>query len=877
MRPPERPVAFRTDMTSTVSRFIGLLGIFLLVVTGFGRPLAAQGIDVDPQNLDSWASKRLAASFESIGTNLLGQAMVLEPQLILALGLAEIATDLDPDSLEIWRRLFEVATALEADVDGAAEARKRAIEAMVRLDPDDAVMRFRLLLDRIESRPTAQNRIEAYEVLLDPENLQRLGNRAGARLAFDLGLLQMRVGDVDAAAGHIADAVRLDPTFPQAAEMAAGLFRSVVPTPIDEAELIAIAWAASPADRLLARTLGQLVLADGDFENAQDILDLALDLTPESSPARNSVVADRMLALWGTGLVDEAITLGDRESRAREVRYKASLLRDGIDPDVVQARRIPPASEIALITAVIRARQDSPEAREQAVEALFGAYRFELVELSRRVRTIQEDESVPEARRKSMMQTATKRRAGLFADQAWARAWFGWRPSEAIAAPDEEGNVPSRLSLKDLLDGAIQGGELDSNQRGVIEGWAAIEQEDFNVARVLLVPAAASSPYAEAGLAILDEVQGLRKEAAKRYLAVYDSRPGTLVGLWSRSRLEAMLGVKIPNTERSGLMAEMLKATIPDALGRAIRDPRHGVLAVSVNPVSLRQLAFEPTLVEITVTNVSGLELAIGPDSPISPTIAIVADVADVVGIRDTPEATRLSRPIVVSIDRRFSLPPQESIRIELDLTQTSLSREISLASIFGGSFKLRAVVNFTVSPSGNIDGGVFGREGTSSVFRVDGLDPLKGDRYLKILAGLKSPDTVADAKDIAALLGLVLPRPGEEADITDLEVAAGTIEACLGLPAIPRAWSLSFIVPGTPGTERLVDRLVADGGAPSLALALTRFSAKPTSAPINAGLRSDDIRIRRMAEAARDLARLGEITRENELVNFEMDEDLEK
>lgn len=864
-------------MTPIVSRFACFFGFLFLVVTAFSRPLVAQGIDVDPQDLDSWAAKRLAASFDSIGTNLLGQSMVLEPQLIMALGLADIATDLDPDSLEIWRRLYEVATALEADVDGAVDARRRAVEAMVRLDPDDSVMRLRLLLDRIERRPTAQARIEAYETLLDPQNLERLGNRAGARLAFDLGLLQMRVGDVDAAAGHIADAVRLDPTFPQAAEMAAGMFRSVVPTPIDEAELIAIAWTASPADRLLARTLGELVLADGDYENAQDILELALDLTPELSPARNSIVADRMLALWGDGQIDQAITLGDQESRSREVRRKRVLLQEGVDPDEVQASSIPPASEIALITAVIRARQDNPEARERAVETLFRAYRFELTELGRRVRNIQEDDDLSETRRTSLMKNAAKRRAGLFADQAWARAWFGWKPTEATSATDQDPETPSRLSLKDLLDGAIQGGELDSNQRGVIEGWAAIEQEDFNAARVLLVPAAASSPYAEAGLAILDEVEGLRKEAATRYLTVYESRPGTLVGLWSRSRLEAMLGVKIPNTERSGLMAEMLKATIPDALGRAIRDPRHGVLAVSVNPVSLRQQAFEPTLIEIMVTNVSGLELAIGPDSPISPTIAIVADVADVVGIPDTPEMTRLSRPTVVSIDRRFSLPPQDSIRIELDLTQTSLARDISLASIFGGSFKLRAVVNFTVSPSGNIDGGVFGREGMSSVFRVDGLDPLKGNRYLKILAGMKSPDTVDDAKDVAAMLGLVLPRPGEEPDITDEEVLAGTIDACLGLPAIPRAWAMSFIVPGTPGTSRLVDRLVADGGAPSLALALTRFSAKPTSAPINAGLKSDDIRIRRLAEAARDLARIGEISRDNELVDFDVDQDLEE
>jgi hypothetical protein len=104
--------------------------------------------------------------------------------------------------------------------------------------------------------------------------------------------------------------------------------------------------------------------------------------------------------------------------------------------------------------------------------------------------------------------------------------------------------------------------------------------------------------------------------------------------------------------------------------------------------------------------------------------------------------------------------------------------------------------------------------------------------------------------------------------------VLARTIEACLGLPAISRAWVMSFITPGTPGTTRLVDGLVSDGGAASLALALSRFSATPTSAPINAGLKSDDVRIQRMAEAARDLARLAETSRQNELVDLELEMD---
>ena len=59
------------------------------------------------------------------------------------------------------------------------------------------------------------------------------------------------------------------------------------------------------------------------------------------------------------------------------------------------------------------------------------------------------------------------------------------------------------------------------------------------------------------------------------------------------------------------------------------------------------------------------------------------------------------------------------------------------------------------------------------------------------------------------------------------------------------------------------------DGSRASLALGLARFSLNRTSAPINAGLRSDDPLIRRMAEAAQKLSALRE---QRDLTEVELD-----
>lgn len=848
-------------MPSTAPGSSCLAGLALAVIGLVVPAVQGQGIDVEDQGLEQWAASRLAASFDAISSDLLEMDQVLVPELEIAFGLAQIATELDPSSSDAWRSLLDVSTLLGDDMEGAADSRRRALEALVKLDPRDSVVRLRLLLDRIDARPTAQERIAAYETLLTPENIDRLGAQASARLAFDLGLLQMRVGDTDAAATRVAQAVMLDPSFPQAAEMAAGIFRTVVPTPIDEAELLAIAWTASPSDEMIARVLGQLVLADGAFESAADILELAILLLPENTTNRASLIADRMLALWGADRAELALELFDRETRSRLARRKRVLLQEGYDPEEVKDLEVPPAPELALITAVIEARRGDPERREQAVTTLFRSFDFEQRDLARRALRMESDEDIPEERKATLRRAGRKRQAELYADEAWARAWFGWKPATAAQSGGDEDSselLPevAALTLKDLLDGAVKRGVLEPGQRNVVEGWEAISQDDFDRARLLLVPAAESSPYAEAGLALLDEVEGRRKEAARRYLDVFESRPGTLVGLWSRSRLEGMLGVEIPAPERAALMDEMLAATLPEAVGRAIRDPRHGVLAVRVEPTSLRQAAYGPLLIDVTLTNVSGLNLAIGPESPISPTVAIVADVADVVGLEGVSTALRQSRPVVVSIDRRFSLAPEESIELQIDLTRTRYGRYVALASIFGGSFKIRAVANFGVSPSGNITTGVFGREGLSPVFRVDGLNPLADDRYRRMAERMQSADSISDAKDVAALLELVL---GTDPRLTDDEIRLQAIDAALALPPLARAWAMSHLPAGVPGSSRLVDRLVNDGSRASLALGLARFSLNRTSAPINAGLRSDDPLIRRMAEAAQELSALRE------------------
>ncbi len=833
-----------------VQRLLGrVIGVSSLCLATIVTPVMGQGIASGELDLEAWATDRLGETLSAVVGEITGSPRILPQQLVLALGLAEIATEVDPESIVAWRRLFDVATVLRAEMPEAEVAARRAAEALVRLDPDDAVMRFRVLLDRIEQRPTAEERAEAFRSLLTPENVERLGDLAAARLAFDLGVLDMRIGDLDQAAARIVDAGNLDPAFPQAAEMLAGLLRSASTTPVEEAELLAIAFTASPLDGVFARRLGQLALSQGAYETAAEILDLAMILTSGDAPFLNDLTADRALALWGAGKADEALQLLDKAHRAREVTIRRQMVMNGLDPEVVRASSVPPVPSLALVEAAIIGRSRGEPERLAAIDTLFEAFRFDLAGNSRLARQVAEDQQIDETERAKRIQQIQDRNVELAVDQAWARAWFGYTP------PVIEGQ-PVPASLGDLVDRVVAAGMLDESQRMVINGWWAIHQDDFATARSLLSANAAGSPYAAAGLALLDELEGASRDAARTYLETYRDAPGELVGLWCRSRLQGLLGVPVPPPDQAQAMTRIVADTLPDAVGRALRDPRHGVFSVQVEPAILRSRAFDPVLVDITITNVSGLDLAIGPDGPMLPTIALIADNFDLPIDKNLllPVAASVQPPpVVIPLDSRFRLDSQDSIRVRVDLQGTSLGRILAMQSCFSGTLRLRAVVNYAAAPQGAIDTGLFGREGRSPVFRIDGLLPGDEVRAAAMLDEIRDPRTVTAAKSIAAILGIAATGPAAfPGSAAEAQLAA--VEAFQSLPRRAQSWVLSVFPGGSSVPTRLVDRIVTDDEV-GLALALVRFSPTPTSAAIARGLQSDDPRLRRMAQAARDLA----------------------
>ena len=512
-------------------RRVSVVLFLVIAICGLGHSKAvAQGQEVENSDLEVWSQQRLASSLASFSSSLLqAKNSVSSAEVRVALELAIAAVRSDPESIFAWRWMLDLSSSLSDDLPIAETMKRESINALVRLDPDDEVARLLLLVDRIESRETVQSRIKACEALLRPENIKRLGAPAAARIALDLARLETMSGRLDAASRWLAEAITLDPAFPEAMDQALEMFGGEFQTPAANAELLAATFTADPRNGTVASSLGSLALEQGAYSAASGVLESAIRLSHPTQSGYLRLSMDEALAWWGEGKPEVALRQIATRARAinqvlKQVRIRQEDL-DQVQRDEVNAMDFPPPPGLALLRTVIIAHQGTENTRDEAIELLFRAFDFATFENARRRqilnRKLEEidadnsDEIDEQARANAKEQIANNLRAlrlqlaSLWADEAWARSWFGWSPP----APTEE--AVSRPSLEKLLELSMEFGSLKRDQGVIIEGWAAISEKRFDEARLILAPSAEISVYAAAGIALIDELVGETQKAAR--------------------------------------------------------------------------------------------------------------------------------------------------------------------------------------------------------------------------------------------------------------------------------------------------------------------------------------------------------------------------
>ncbi len=660
-----------------------------------------------------------------------------------ALALATEATLLTPDDPSVWRVLHEVAQMADRQSVSA-----KAIENLLRVSPTQTTAQLARLREAINEAQTADQRMALYEQLLSESRLQKLDSRVAARLALDAAYLQRQLGDITQFARWLAEAVALDPSYPDAMTLATGFFGDESADIYRRAELLASAMLSNIRDLTTQVALAEFLMAFGDYQDAKDMYEHILgDGASDPTLITDNLLADIVLSQWAAGdslaAIDSIMT---RQTAVDETyRRLTKSQQPRLTPLELARIHAPLVPKLAVVRAAIYAdRGDATEA-EMALESAIGS----MLTVSK----IYENQG----------EGAIIRVVELYLQTAWILLWFG---------DDVE-------TAKTLIQQAETGAALDPAEKQRLEGWVALRSGDNLTAKTKLLPLK-NEPAAQMGLALVYLEEGNKKEAALELLSVAKNHGGTLLGVWSSKKLQEIIGTPF-NIRPEVNQLQQFMSGVFQTLNAFIRDPRPPI-GIQLIPQTQTFEPYQPILIDVNITNNTTVPLTIASNGPIQPLVLVEANIA-ITGATKSP-----TPPIIVLIDRELSIKPRGSLLVTIDLRKHWIGGLINAHPIRGASISLRAIVNFTARETQNrnnnkvlvYETGRLGKKTTPDPIRIDGVR--LSDLWLKNAIEAASDATgvqnlitlvlltwvVGDNVSVAVEEPMISPPPGEESFVPE-------------------------------------------------------------------------------------------------------------
>jgi hypothetical protein len=656
-----------------------------------------------------------------------------------------------------------------ADVAERTELRSEALGRVKTLDPYDEVVRLLYINEAIERYQTAEQRIAAYETILAPKNRNALGPAVTSRLANDLALLLDRYGDVDGFSHWLAEAVAADPSNRSAAATAAGFFRANVSDPYGEAELLTTLVMADPTAPDALVMLAELLLEYGAYAGSDRLYELAAESQQALRQfSSQGMLADWAVARWGRGDPEGALGIVQLHQRRVDEVYRYEKKQE--DPQLTQLDLARLHGPISSTLSTVRAAVHNRISDDQAAPALAAALAEYEIEI----------DQARDARNSRPADVAQRH-----IEAASVALWLGSDLDVVRRHLD---------TARELLGDAGLTPEAEAR----FEGWIALRQHELARAMDVLRPVSDRDIAAKLGLALARREAGELQEAARGLYAVYTTRPGSLLSVWTADVLAEMLGQRVGAGPMATRM-EQLVASIPPVVDRFAEDP---TLAVSVRllPTKTTYDPYEPIILNLEITNNAPMPLAIDSGGPIHPQVALETSVqmSREFGLPDI-------RPVIIDIDRRLRIEPRERLVIPVDIRRGTLGQVLNARPLRGATLSVNAIIGFRVTGEENIGPGVLGSEVETPSIRIDGVRLTRG-WIAAAIAAIVEPDSVQDLTTIAILSHVVplMQQVRSEDPLRALEqfgdraleedAATAIAEAYAKLDAMSRAWLLAVM-----------------------------------------------------------------------------------
>ena len=806
--------------------------------------MGASPIDQGSAELEADARAKLARLCIAQSRGFLDDRELSLAEYDAARTLAFTALELAPDSKVAVALALEITEADSADPE-AAWKRRDLLARLAVLDPSDASIPLRRIVAAVETQQSAAGRTAALQRLIAPESIARIGAPAGARLAYDLALLQARAGDSQASREAIARAAELDRWFPQAAAVRAGEAVGTAAPVIEQARLLVAAFNANPIDPSPLGRLAALLLAERAYSAVPELLEMAAEISRterHSSDEADAYQVDAALARAAMGNDAAAFQALQNYARARDAVYRRELVRarTALTEVALLQESAPQPPQMTMVLGALAQAVGDPAGAPILKTIAAGAVAIanSVAERDRlAAQPARRGEQPPSPPSTADREDSRDRIVEL----GVALAILG-ADSATLTEMEARATACAPLSESGTAMLAAWRSELDGRHAEAVERFQQLSN-----------PGAAS----RVGLARALAADGNTKEAALVCQQVVESAPGTMIGVLAERMLAKLLNVaaRPPGPNSTELAAVV--AQIPDSLRRAVTGAAMA-LVLSVQPLTPVCEAFGPIEVELRLRNQLDRPLDIDAMGPVR-TLAMLGTEITVTG----EAGERTLAPAIIRLDRALELAPYSELvmRVDIGLLPRVFDR-LSLGVAQGALVDVRSIVNFT-SNGGALIPGVFGRTAVAPTIRVAGVPPdpeWPANAMAEVRAGF-GRKTLLTLVLLTSLAGSTGSSEDNAVRERNTQIWTFVSEVWPQLPLTAQAWLLCASPGSSPGMARIFDE-AAKSKEPLLRYAAAVYAAESTD-PALVLEGTEDPRLQSLIKGIKErLARLADARR---------------
>ncbi|MFM9957965.1 MAG: hypothetical protein ACKVZJ_07800 [Phycisphaerales bacterium] len=595
------------------------------------QPAPAKPAPVDPtaiweeRNFGDLITHRVFHLLRSI------EAPTIEQYRAAALGL-RLARRHNPSDAEILRAEIEAWDAAQ-DIDAALSMTRE----LVKLDPLDTVALLRICTARITGLQDADQRLKAYDGLINSKSLDA---SVRSRLALDAALLARETGDERGFLDRLLLSTSLDVTHKEAAALTVTTYLDKSKDPTERFDLLSSLLLADPHDPETYRNLSYELRRQMAFKAAARFLELARALN--SFEGREPTAAQQLeyfQSIWDSMGPEKSLEqinkLLDLEIISERLR-REGLIKGGRDPGPEIEIRLPPALE--RVRLMINVARIDDAGAESSVKSLEGGHNEAITRLAT------EPPRAPDGGELPVEQRGESIRRTLLTDWVWVRLFSGLKMEDVEKDLDE-------LSKPGVEGGPALGQEAMDRFRG----WLHVVRGELAEGRKLLEPLQDSDGTALWALGVAAQREGDLEKAAGLFERLAREYAAAALGSAGRQRWERIKGVPFD----IGPVANSLNghaARFAPWLERTVENART-FTSITVEPTKLRLDPFERADARLVLTNVSRVPMGLGLGRSINPRLLLGINL--VIGGKAVSGEVR---PEVVNLGRRLRLIPNERI-----------------------------------------------------------------------------------------------------------------------------------------------------------------------------------------------------------------------